>query len=172
MADSTAPTASSLASTSRRKVRSKSGWPRIGGLTSAFFRRCMQRVRHACKIPDEPSIIGRQPQELPDLPHASGRGPLLDSCCLLWVGTNPLLRYDVAQVLLFCLPEDDDVVEIDEARLPRQSPQRFFHQPLKRRWGVAQPERHDAELEEPQRCGERCLLPVFFCDFDLPVAGR
>ncbi|KRZ64637.1 hypothetical protein T08_13770, partial [Trichinella sp. T8] len=27
-------------------------------------------------------------------------------------------------------------------------------------------------LEEPQRCGERCLLPVFFGDFDLPVAGR
>ncbi|KRY35806.1 hypothetical protein T01_1383 [Trichinella spiralis] len=53
--------------------------------------------------------------------------------------------------IFLCLPEDDNVIEIDEARLPRQSPQRFF-QTLKRRRGVAQSERHDAELEEPQGC--------------------
>ncbi|XP_003370308.1 hypothetical protein Tsp_15820 [Trichinella spiralis] len=54
----------------------------------------------------------------------------------------------------------------------RQSLQRFYHRPLKRRRGVAQPERHDAELEDSQGCGKRCLLQVFFGDFDLPVAGR
>ncbi|KRZ87940.1 hypothetical protein T08_699 [Trichinella sp. T8] len=53
----------------------------------------------------------------------------------------------------------------------RQSSQRFFHQTLKRRRGVAQPERHDAELEESQGSGKRRLLSAFR-DFDLPVAGR
>ncbi|KRX25355.1 hypothetical protein T07_9662 [Trichinella nelsoni] len=75
-------------------------------------------------------------------------------------------------MLLFCLPKDNDVVEIAEACLPRQSPLRFYHQPLKRRRGVAQAERHDAELEDSQGCGKRCFLPVFFGDLDLPVAGR
>ncbi|KRX40447.1 hypothetical protein T05_15617 [Trichinella murrelli] len=51
-------------------------------------------------------------------------------------------------------------------------PNRFLHQALKRRRGILQSERHDAELEESQGRGERRLLPVSFRDFNLPVAGH
>ncbi|KRZ89023.1 hypothetical protein T08_9261 [Trichinella sp. T8] len=90
-------------------------------------------------------------------PQAPWHGPLLDRRHLLRVSADPMLRHDAgqlpfqsAQVLLLCHPEDDNVIEINEAGLPRQPPQRCLHQALKRRWGVAQSERHDAELEEPQ----------------------
>ncbi|KRZ61890.1 hypothetical protein T02_6375, partial [Trichinella nativa] len=56
--------------------------------------------------------------------------------------------FQAFQVLLLCLPEDDNIVEIEEAYFPPQSPQRFLHQTLKRRRGVAESERHHAELEE------------------------
>ncbi|KRX23261.1 hypothetical protein T07_10422 [Trichinella nelsoni] len=74
-------------------------------------------------------------------------------------------------MLLLCLPENDNVIEIDHTCFLRQSPQRFLHQTLKRRQNVVEFERHDAELEESQRCGKRRLLSAFR-DFDLPVAGR
>ncbi|KRY44786.1 hypothetical protein T03_8714 [Trichinella britovi] len=80
--------------------------------------------------------------------------------------------FQALQMLLLSLPEDDNVIKIDEACIPRQSPQRFLHQTLKRRRGVAKTVRHDAELEESQGCGKRRLLPVSFRNFDLPEAGR
>ncbi|KRX12749.1 hypothetical protein T07_11835 [Trichinella nelsoni] len=173
-------------------------------LASTSTRKGVQRICHAGKIPDKPPVIGCQSQELPDFSHAPRRGPLLDRRRLLWIGTNPMLRHNVAQVvyalshqlallrldlqshglqagqhpfqafqvLLLCLPEDDNIVEIDEARFPRQPPQRFLHQTLKRRRGVAESERHDAELKESQGCGKRRFLPVSLSDFYLPVARR
>ncbi|KRX71153.1 hypothetical protein T06_13677 [Trichinella sp. T6] len=212
--------ASSLASTSIKKVRSKSGWHRIGGLTSASFRRAnassffgpqrhfflsgVQRIYHAGEILGKSPVIRCQSQELPVFSHAPRRGPLLERRRILWIGTTNMLRHDVAQVayalphqlallrldlqshglqaeqhpfqafqvLLLCLPEDDNIVEIEEAYFPPQSPQRFLHQTLKRRRGVAESERHHAELEESQGCGKRRFLPVFFSDFNLPVARR
>ncbi|KRY55042.1 hypothetical protein T03_7497 [Trichinella britovi] len=177
--------ASSLASTSIRKVRLKSGWHRIGGLTSttsffpSFLCQCVQRIYHAGEISDKSPVIRCQSQELLDFSHAPRRGPLLERRRLLWIGTNPMLRHDVAQVayalphqlallrldlqshglqagqhpfqafqvLLLCLPEDDNIVEIEEARFPRRPPQCFLHQTMKRRRGVAEYERHHAELE-------------------------
>ncbi|KRX37861.1 hypothetical protein T05_6018 [Trichinella murrelli] len=41
---------------------------------------------------------------------------------------------------------------------------------MKRRRGVAEYERHHAELEESQGWGKRRFLPVSFSDFNLPVA--
>ncbi|XP_003382336.1 conserved hypothetical protein [Trichinella spiralis] len=87
----------------------------------------------------------------------------------LQAGQHPFQAF---QVLLLCLPEDDNIVEIDEARFPRQPPQRFLHQTLKRRRGVAESERHDADLKESQGCGKRRFLPVSLSDFYLPVARR
>ncbi|KRY77514.1 hypothetical protein T4A_13632 [Trichinella pseudospiralis] len=68
--------------------------------------------------------------------------------------------FQAFQVLFLCPPEDDNIVEIDEAY------------PLKRRRGVAQPIRHDSELEESHVSEKRRLLALSFGNFDLPVARR
>ncbi|KRX68118.1 hypothetical protein T06_779, partial [Trichinella sp. T6] len=153
------PTASLLASTSRRKVRSKSGWPRIEGLTSAFFRRV-----------NAPSSFSPQCDFYPFLVSPGTAGP--PSRILAWATFGQLLSSPGQCQSRAALRRVAGSVH--SGALLGTSPALTSAPltPLKRRRGAAQPERHDAELEEPQRCGERCLLPVFFGDFDLPVAGR
>ncbi|KRZ69678.1 hypothetical protein T10_4016 [Trichinella papuae] len=75
-------------------------------------------------------------------------------------------------MFLLCLAEDYDVVQVDEAGLPGQPPQSGLHQALERCRGVAQAERHDAELKESHGRGKCGLLTITLCHFHLPIPGR
>ncbi|KRZ32215.1 hypothetical protein T4B_3978 [Trichinella pseudospiralis] len=139
-----------------------------------FLYKDVQRNCHVCEIPDIPPVIGGQPQELPYLLHAPGRGLLLNSLSSPDHSTDcrrdstPFKHSRGSSSVLW--------KTIISSRWTRHvfhvRPFSAFSISLKRRRSVPQPEQYDPKSQQSHGSGKRRLLALSFGDFDLPVAKQ
>ncbi|KRY86690.1 hypothetical protein T4D_16031 [Trichinella pseudospiralis] len=136
-----------------------------------FLYKDVQRNCHVCEIPDIPPVIGGQPQELPYLLHAPGRGLLLNSLSSPDHSTDcrrdstPFKHSRGSSSVLW--------KTIISSRWTRHvfhvRPFSAFSISLKRRRSVPQPEQYDPKSQQSHGSGKRRLLALSFGDFDLPL---
>ena len=65
----------------------------------------------------------------------------------------------------------NNIVQVDQARLPLQSSKNKFHKPLKRTWRITETKGHYLEFKEAMTGRECCLLMVSTLHLDLPITA-
>jgi len=68
--------------------------------------------------------------------------------------------------------DNDDIIEVDQQRLPVEPTEDLFHESLKGGWGVGQPKGQDLLLPQSVLCDERRLLLCIGTQKDLPVSAQ
>ena len=77
---------------------------------------------------------------------------------------------DQMLAMVYCLAEDEDVIEVAKAYLPPHISQYSLHQPLKYCMGIAQSNNYDCKPPRASCSIKLSLVTDFACEFTLTIA--